>query len=265
MSTATEWNWLDIIHDELRVGPWRSRPALLDSPWEGPVIGPEGLMELLASGVRAPYLKVLRDGYGIPVSEFSTVRNVMGTSGIYMTDPAVVAALLEQGDTVLLPQLDQWHAPTAAVTQALAQCFGRKVEAFLFATKAGKQGLDIHRDDADVLVVQCGGVKNWRVYGGPEDAYWGPGPVAEPGPPVFQSELQAGRMLYLPRGAAHAATGAAGLSVHLSFRCRWSSGCSSRTLLCRGGHLMTAACFRWPVISWRSCVFVWQSRPRSVC
>jgi ribosomal protein L16 Arg81 hydroxylase len=79
----------------------------------------------------------------------------------------------------------------------------------------------LHRDDADVFVVQTAGSKTWRVHEGVADGRWGPGPVSgDPPAEVLHTELSAGEVLYIPRGFAHQAVAGAGLSAHLSVTVR---------------------------------------------
>nr|WP_223184307.1 cupin domain-containing protein [Streptomyces sp. CBMA152] len=139
--------------------------------------------------------------------------------------------LLGEGATLLLPQLDQWHASVGALAAHLAHDLGRRVEAFCFATMAGRRGLDVHRDDADVLVVQVAGRKEWTVYAAPTDGHWRPGPVPEPGEPVLRTVVGAGDVLYVPRGAPHTATGNEGLSVHIALTVREASTAHIRRTL----------------------------------
>lgn len=56
-----------------------------------------------------------------------------------------------------------WHPATGALTARPAEDLGRHVEAFFF-TPAGCQGLAVHRDDADVFVLQTA-----RLHPGPGD------------------------------------------------------------------------------------------------
>src|SRR5262249_40585968 len=76
--------------------------------------------------------------------------------------------------------------------------------------------------DADVLVLQVSGSKNWTVKPGPATGDWRPGKTSEdPGPSVLETLLSTGQVLYIPRGYAHAAVGHAGsMSAHLSLTIR---------------------------------------------
>ncbi|MFD7643718.1 JmjC domain-containing protein [Kitasatospora sp. NPDC059795] len=189
--------------------------------WPAGVPGPKDLDEVLRGGLlRVPYVEMVRAGEVVPAAEFCTTRTVAGRREQGFADPERIGALLAEGATLLLPQLDQWHPSVRALAADIARTLGRRTEAFCFATGPGRRGLDVHRDDADVLVVQLAGEKEWTVHEAPADGRWHPGPAPEPGPVALATVLRAGQVLYVPRGAPHAATGHAGLSVHLSFTVR---------------------------------------------
>ncbi|MFI1523208.1 JmjC domain-containing protein [Kitasatospora cineracea] len=188
--------------------------------------------------LRVPYVEMVRDGAVLAPERFCTVRTVAGRPEDGWADPGRIAALLAEGVTLLLPQLDQWYAPVRALAAGLALGLGRRTEAFCFATAAGGRGLKVHRDDADVLVVQLAGEKEWTVHRPPADGHWQPGLVPAPGPVALRTVLAPGQALYVPRGAPHAATGRQGLSVHLSFTVREPG--TGRLHAALGEHLAAA-------------------------
>ncbi|MFJ6623208.1 JmjC domain-containing protein [Kitasatospora sp. NPDC091335] len=189
--------------------------------WPAGLPRPGELDAVLHGGLlRVPYVEMVRDGEVVAPERFCTARTVAGRREDGWADAGLITALLAEGATLLLPQLDQWHAPVRELATDIALQLGRRTEAFCFATGAGRRGLDVHRDDADVLVVQLAGQKEWTVHEAPTDGRWRPGLAPEPGPVALHTVLGPGEVLYVPRGAAHTATGRQGLSVHLSFTVR---------------------------------------------
>ncbi|QMU78222.1 cupin [Streptacidiphilus sp. PB12-B1b] len=204
---------------------WNRLPGVFDPPDRD--LSPFTLADAdgaLSSGLlREPYIEMTNASTPLAADAYTTTRQVSRTAHAGFADPARIGALLEQGATLLLRNIDQWHPPTAAMLGALSGELGRPIEAFYFVTPAGHQGLPLHRDDADVLVFQVAGSKSWRVHEGPGDAAWGPGSVLEDGPQpaeVLRTTLRQGQVLYIPRGFAHQAVGDGGLSVHLSLTVR---------------------------------------------
>ncbi|MFF4895992.1 JmjC domain-containing protein [Streptomyces sp. NPDC001068] len=203
---------------------WQREPALYTP--EG-FTSPFDLAELDAafdSGLlRTPYLEMVRsDKVVVPADAYTTSRTVQGTAQHGFADRARVLSLLRTGATLLLRYVDQWHGPTGRLVARLSEELGRHVEAFFFVTPAGGQGLALHRDDADVFVLQVSGRKSWYVHDAPAVADWTLGelPDGERSPLLLNSDLVPGSVLYVPRGFAHRAVGADGLSAHLSLTIR---------------------------------------------
>ncbi|MFF5550633.1 cupin [Streptomyces olivaceoviridis] len=62
------------------------------------------------------------------------------------------------------------------------------------------------------------GARDWRIHAGPDGAGWRAGPIDAAGPEpaeILRTTLDAGEVLWVPRGFAHCATGERGLSAHL--------------------------------------------------
>jgi lysine-specific demethylase/histidyl-hydroxylase NO66 len=100
------------------------------------------------------------------------------------------------------------------------------VQVNAYLTPAAAKGLELHFDYHDVFVVQLDGAKRWRVWEPltrtrlPVKAAKAPKvPMPtfdELGPPAFDRTLQAGDVLYLPRGFPHAAETVDAASAHLT-------------------------------------------------
>ncbi|MEV8476344.1 cupin domain-containing protein [Streptomyces sp. NPDC051173] len=205
-------------------GCWRAAPALFRP---GPGAGPTAPLTLedidtaVAGGLlRAPHLELARAGDPVNSSQYTRARTVSGITTPGYIDPDRVRALLAEGATVVLRNVEHWHPATRALTRRLEGELGRRVEAFFFVTPPGAQGLDLHRDDADVLLLQGTGSKHWTVCGGPTGPDWKPGEAADGGPVLLDGTLGPGEVLYIPRGFAHQAVGSEGLSSHLSLTIR---------------------------------------------
>ncbi|MEU5049299.1 cupin domain-containing protein [Streptomyces sp. NPDC021096] len=214
---------------------WQRRPALFTPET---LASPFDLAELDTAFdgglLRTPYLEMVRsDKVVVPADAYTTSRVVNGTTHHGFADRAKVVALLRAGATLLLRCVDQWHRPTGELVARLSEELGRRVEAFFFVTPAGGQGLAVHRDDADVFVLQVAGRKTWYVHDAPTVADWSLGelPENEHSPLLLHSVLESGSVLYVPRGFAHRAVGAAGLSAHLSLTIRDISLQDLRTAL----------------------------------
>jgi ribosomal protein L16 Arg81 hydroxylase len=173
--------------------------------------------------LRTPYLEMARsDRVVVPPDAYTTSRVIHGTTHHGFADRTKIISLLHGGATLLLRCVDQWHPATGELVARLSEEIDRRVEAFFFVTPAGGQGLAVHRDDADVFVLQAAGRKTWYVHDAPTAADWSPGdlPDDERSRRLLRSDLGPGSVLYIPRGFAHRAVGAGGLSAHLSLTIR---------------------------------------------
>lgn len=211
---------------------WRRQPAVhRPDPALPPPLTLANLDTLLETGLlHSPYVEMARADDFVPQEAYCSARTVNRTAHPGYADARKVREQLDRGNTLLLRCVDQWHPATARLVAGLAAELGRRIEAFVFVTPPGSQGLPLHRDDADVLTLQISGSKHWYVHTGPDDDRWGPGPLTPvakvPSAPDADPELLLsqvlgpGEVLYIPRGFAHRATGDAGLSVHLSLTIR---------------------------------------------
>lgn len=118
-----------------------------------------------------------------------------------------IAAVLESGATVVLQKMDAqafgWHRLARALESATAQAG----QVNLYLAGRASHGLAWHRDPHDVLVIQLAGTKIFWMANA-----WH---LARPMDAVAVS-LQAGDVLWLPRGIPHAASNAAGGSLHIA-------------------------------------------------
>jgi hypothetical protein len=204
---------------------WRREPVILDGAPTPPMTLDDVDAALAGGLLRTPYVEMVRAEAGVPASSYTESREVLFSkaSGFAVGDGIV--GLLADGATLLLRNTEQWHRPTAELVARLAEETERRVEAFFFVTPPGGRGLTVHRDDADVLLLQVAGSKAWSVRSAPDDADWTIGPVLHnPGTVLLDATVGEGQVLYIPRGHAHSAVGSQGLSVHLSLTIREVGG-----------------------------------------
>lgn len=173
------------------------------------------------------FLRVAKNGTDLRVEAYTrksqiTDRASRNTMQIDVIDPHRVSSLFAQGCTVVLENLQDCCAPVGKLTGKLEAFFGHEVFAGYFLTPPGSQGLPVHFDTMDTIVMQIEGRKRWRMYA-PELEL----PLQllqrsdkkkyDLGSPVLDVELEPGDMLYLPRGTFHEpTTGADAFSLHVT-------------------------------------------------
>lgn len=155
---------------------------------------------------------------------------------------AGIYELQARGATVRVYNVQQFWKTVGALCRELEQFFNFPVRANLYSTPATAQGAQRHYDTHDVMVLQIAGRKEWRVYrpifplplthlpplpferrtgalrylrGGPQKGRADIG-EEDAGQPTHTFTLEAGDLLYLPRGLVHEARTLDKASVHLT-------------------------------------------------
>jgi hypothetical protein len=164
-----------------------------------------------------PRLRLERAGGDASKGVFSERRTRRGRV-LQDLDAAALNARLREGATLILDAANELSAPLQALCSGLAAELTGSCQANLYAAWGATQGFDIHWDDHDVFVVQVDGRKRWALYGFTDPAPTYRQVKARPKPGVVLDEfvLEAGEMLYLPRGYWHAAVGLDEPSLHLT-------------------------------------------------
>ena len=128
-------------------------------------------------------------------------------------------AELRAGATLIVNAVQETGEPLRGLCAGLAGDFACHCQANLYASFGATRGFDVHWDEHDVVVVHLAGRKLWRLHGLARAA---PVVRADPADHVAPAKvkeeriLEAGDVLYLPRGYWHAAVGLAEASLHLT-------------------------------------------------
>jgi lysine-specific demethylase/histidyl-hydroxylase NO66 len=161
---------------------------------------------LSTTSIRTPSFRLVRSDRTIAESDYtrSATTGSKPVSGI--VDPARAFELFRGGATIVLQGLHRFWEPVTELSRALEIELGHPCQVNAYVTPPGAQGLALHEDPHDVLVLQAFGRKHWEVHGAPNE------PVRDPRRVV----LEPGDCLYLPKGTPHAATTQDTLSGHLT-------------------------------------------------
>lgn len=147
-----------------------------------------------------------------------------------LIDPIKVAKLFAAGATIIINNLDQLAPHVRATLARLESELGIHAQANLYLTPGGAQGFAPHFDSHDVLLVQCVGQKQWRLYDSPRGLpmrgeRFNP-TETRAGELTTELLLQTGDVLYIPRGLMHDAVAVDdGPSLHVTIGLhpfRWS-------------------------------------------
>jgi ribosomal protein L16 Arg81 hydroxylase len=167
------------------------------------------------------------DGVILPAREYCRPAVDHGSGApSQQPDAARVTALLKQGASLLLNDIDTFNPGLAAVARALEDTLESRVQANLYCSASERQAFPSHFDTHDVYAVHVEGEKLWRIYEGRLD-----NPVAHPAfqgqPPSFHERskgkisaeilLKPGDLLYIPRGTYHDALAQTDGTLHVAF------------------------------------------------
>jgi ribosomal protein L16 Arg81 hydroxylase len=116
-----------------------------------------------------------------------------------------------QGCTLNVNDISEHHGRVRALIERLIDSFRCRVTSNLFLTPPGARAFPLHYDTHEVLVLQLDGAKHWRVYSpvieAPLKQTTGDREVdhAIAGEPLLDVVVEAGDILYVPRGFLHEA------------------------------------------------------------
>ncbi|WP_432000689.1 cupin domain-containing protein [Streptomyces sioyaensis] len=166
-----------------------------------------------------PRLRLFGDGSQIPQHHYTHPVVSKRHTVWHRIEPANLHHQLKGGASLVLDAVDALHPRVEELATALERHFRTDVQVNLYASWTPKEGFGVHWDDHDVVVLQLEGAKRWKIYGATRiDPLRVDTEAPEPptGAPVAELVLQAGDMLYLPRGWWHAVAATEGRSLHLT-------------------------------------------------
>ncbi len=154
-------------------------------------------------------------------------------AGSYIETTAF-SRLLNDGATLVVDQVDELFPSVRLLNESLQELFKIYIGTNLYAGWRSDHGFDLHWDQHDTLILQVYGRKHWQVY---EPTLLHPvepsaaGEVPQPtSPPIWDGLLEAGSVLYMPRGWWHIARPIDEPSLHLTIGL---------------GHLTGISLFEW--------------------
>ncbi|EGC36270.1 hypothetical protein DICPUDRAFT_32138 [Dictyostelium purpureum] len=159
--------------------------------------------------------KMLRNNY-MKFTENVDVTNYVNEERITLNPegrayPSLVWKHYKEGCSVRLLNPQTFNSNVWKLCSILQGHFKCGVGANIYLTPAGAQGFAPHYDDVDVFILQLEGKKEWRLYHPKDQTEVLPKKSSENfaqdeiGEPYFTCTLEAGDLLYFPRGVIHQA------------------------------------------------------------
>ena len=173
------------------------------------------LNEMLAHHWREPHrFRLARQGRDLDPATYSDV----GGSNVRIRAKDVTDQL-RRGATLSFDAIDELHGPLTRLSESFEAFFRSDTQINLYAAWRALHGLDLHRDDQQVFILQVDGRKRWLLYGAAVDGVDRTELDSTGVPPAGASLdqiLQPGDLLYIPRGCYHVAVPMNEPALHLT-------------------------------------------------
>jgi hypothetical protein len=130
--------------------------------------------------------------------------------------PDALQSLAEQGATLVVDGISRVVGALADLARGIERELSGSVNCSAYVSFGERSAFLPHFDDHDVLIVHLQGSKAWCGYGQNQRFPVRRGPTQRVGAPEWETVLEAGDLLYLPRGEVHAAVPVVWPSVHLT-------------------------------------------------
>jgi len=126
---------------------------------------------------------------------------------------------LRRGATLSFDAIDELHEPLTQLAESFETFFRGGTKINIYAGWRALHGLDLHRDDQEIFILQLDGRKRWLLYGfsvdGVDRSDLSSGSVPPAGA-VLDQILEPGDLLYMPRGCYHVAVPMNEPTLHLT-------------------------------------------------
>jgi ribosomal protein L16 Arg81 hydroxylase len=133
--------------------------------------------------------------------------------------PRDVTEQLRCGATLSFDAIDELHEPLTRLAEAFEAWFRGGTKVNIYAGWRALHGLDLHRDNQEIFILQLDGRKRWLLYGFDIEAVDRSGLSATSVPPrgaQLDEIIGPGDLLYIPRGCYHLAIPMNEPTLHLT-------------------------------------------------
>jgi ribosomal protein L16 Arg81 hydroxylase len=126
---------------------------------------------------------------------------------------------LRRGATLSFDAIDELHEPLTRLAESFEAFFRGGTKINIYAGWRALHGLDLHRDNQEIFILQLDGRKRWLLYGFSVDGVDRSDLRSSSVPPsgaLLDQILQPGDLLYIPRGCYHVAVPMNEPALHLT-------------------------------------------------
>ena len=182
-----------------------------------------------------PMVRISKDGGMLPPHQFTRASG-LEVDAIRYVDSLKLFRCFRDGGTIVFRDMHRYWPPITELSWELTREIGCAVTVNAYLTPRDTQGLTPHFDYHDLLLVQVAGAKSWYSYSHNADLpldnnNWRSiiRSVTMPPPPrdtpvAETTRLDAGDVLFVPRGSTHAARTSSEVSLHLALELQTWTG-----------------------------------------
>ena len=126
---------------------------------------------------------------------------------------------LRRGATLSFDAIDELHEPLTRLAESFETFFHGGTKINIYAAWRAVHGLDLHRDNQEIFILQLDGRKRWLLYGHSIDGVDKSALRSSSAPPegaVLDQVVRPGDVLYIPRGCYHVAVPMNEPALHLT-------------------------------------------------
>lgn len=218
LKERVEWLFAPLALEEFQEDYYEQRACLIkrgQPEYYSKLVSLADLDDVLGNGhLRHPKISMARAAEDVLVADF-TYRG-------RMVDPVSAAHLVDDGATLVFPHLHERIPELKSLTSQLRQFFSSPMQTNVYFTPPNSRGFHPHWDTHDVFILQVFGSKAWKIYDTKIEL-----PLVgqkfkldnedhQPGEVSQEFVLEAGDLLYIPRGLMHSADSLDEMSLHVT-------------------------------------------------
>jgi ribosomal protein L16 Arg81 hydroxylase len=208
---------------------WEAKPLLIErkaSCFYDGLFSAHDLDQLISySEMSYPTIRAVQNGK--PEQSLAFARAPLSSDQL-VNQITAAYDLYADGYTIVLSGIQRGSRQVRHLCRFLEAELSHPVTVNAYATPKGSQGFSAHYDDHDILILQIEGSKHWEVSPPHNELpleWHPPNEQDQLREPYLTTMLEAGDMLYLPRGWNHAGRASEAASLHLTvgiFVYRWA-------------------------------------------
>lgn len=225
---STSHNLDSLLHpisiDEFFADSWERKPLFIqrrNNDYYRGLLTDRDLEDIISnSDLRYPAIQLAKNGTFYPAAAYTSDARVGQLVLKGVPNVGTISAEYGKGTTIVLPALLRTWEPLRILAWRLETELDFSIHANAYITPGQAAGFPAHYDTHDIFVLQIAGRKRWQVTEPPihlphrSQTFKPEG--FKPGPVLAEFELEAGDLLYLPRGYVHATTTSDSHSAHVT-------------------------------------------------